>query len=103
MKKMGKERGMNISDPAYVFHARHPTPETDLPDVLRRVKEVQLIMVVLPKDGDYYGMYMVFISIISHRHHCHHPCHYMEYHSGAMINFVVISSVLYSTEYCKLF
>ncbi|XP_050691117.1 protein argonaute-2-like [Eriocheir sinensis] len=55
MKKMGKERGMNINDPALIFDARNPAPETDLLNVKKRYPDVQLIVVVLPKDGDYYA------------------------------------------------
>lgn len=59
MKEMGRERGMNISDPGLIFNARTPAPEGDLPNVKRRLPDVQLIMVVLPRDGDYYGMDVV--------------------------------------------
>lgn len=56
MKEMGRERGMKISDPSLVFNARNPAPEGDLPNVKKKFPNVQLIMVVLPRDGDYYGM-----------------------------------------------
>lgn len=55
MKKMGRERGMTINEPSLIYNGRNPAPERDLPNVKKRLPQVQLIMVVLPRDGDYYA------------------------------------------------
>uniref|UniRef100_A0A0P4WKQ8 Uncharacterized protein n=1 Tax=Scylla olivacea TaxID=85551 RepID=A0A0P4WKQ8_SCYOL len=55
IRKMGKERGMTINDPALTYSIRSPAPERDLPNVKLKLPDVQLIMVVLPRDGDYYA------------------------------------------------
>lgn len=61
MQQMGKERGMSISPPALIANCRNPAPEGDLSNVKRKHPNVQLIMVVLPRDGDYYGMYIFYL------------------------------------------
>lgn len=74
MKKMGRERGMTINEPSLIYNGRNPAPERDLPNVKKRLPQVQLIMVVLPRDGDYYGMYVLFIVIITIITSQHHIC-----------------------------
>ena len=53
---------MNINDPGLIYNGRYPAPEVDLPNVKKRLPNIQLIMVVLPREGDYYGMYIFFSS-----------------------------------------
>lgn len=55
MRRMGKQRGMTINEPAIIYNGRYPAPERDLPNIKKKLPEVQLIMVVLPRDGDYYA------------------------------------------------
>lgn len=52
---MGRERGMVIENPREVRSLWQPSPEADIPQVKKKLPDVQLIFVVLPRDGDLYG------------------------------------------------
>ncbi|XP_050701714.1 protein argonaute-2-like isoform X2 [Eriocheir sinensis] len=54
LKKMGRDQGMNISDPADIFPTCNPAPEEDLPNIKRKFPNIQLIMAVLPQNKDLY-------------------------------------------------
>ncbi|KAK3860034.1 hypothetical protein Pcinc_033884 [Petrolisthes cinctipes] len=54
LQNMGRERGMGIRPPVLVRDFQYPNPEKDLRDIKQKHANVQLIVVVLPRRGDYY-------------------------------------------------
>lgn len=52
--RMGQERGMSIGYPV-MKNFQHPNPETDLPEIKSQSPNIEMIMVVLPRFGNYYG------------------------------------------------
>lgn len=58
LRRMGQERGMRIPEPSLVRDITHPNPESDLPNIKRISQDrIQLVLIVLPNQGDLYGMY----------------------------------------------
>ncbi|XP_071529363.1 protein argonaute-2-like isoform X2 [Panulirus ornatus] len=52
--RMGQERGMTIGFPV-MKNFQHPNPEGDLPEIKSQFPNIEMIMVVLPRFGNYYG------------------------------------------------
>lgn len=58
---MGWERGMKIADP-FVRDFHRPNPEKDLPEIKRKSPKIEMVMIVLPRYGDYYGKCIFWVS-----------------------------------------
>lgn len=54
LRDMGRERGMGVKPPELMRDFHNPNPEKDLHDIKQRYPKVQLILIVLPRFGDYY-------------------------------------------------
>ncbi|XP_064115910.1 protein argonaute-2-like [Macrobrachium nipponense] len=54
MMKMGKERGMSIQEPVVRYSFR-PDPEREFPEIKQKIPNIQMILVVLPKFGNFYA------------------------------------------------
>lgn len=59
---MGEERGMNVRPPVLVRDFQNPHPEVDLKRIKDLHPTVQLILVVLPRRGDYYRKYCTLLE-----------------------------------------
>lgn len=62
IQKMGRERGMNIRPPVLVRDFRNPHPEVDLNRIKELHPKIELILVVLPRHGDYYRKYCTLVG-----------------------------------------